>query len=87
MRDASYVTERKVCNNTGIEYLGVSVCNTNVPMAINNATLSDTQVTWYRYKTQRAADDCPPQVANTGIQTDSNWELIHTGKNLDMTPW
>ena len=86
MRDASYVTERKVCNNTGIEYLGVSVCNTNVPMAINNATLSDTQVTWYRYKTQRAADDCPPQVANTGIQTDSNWELIHTGKNLDMTP-
>jgi len=86
MRDASYVTERKVCNNTGIEYLGVSVCNTNVPMAINNATLSDTQVTWYRYKTQRAADDCPPQVANTGIQTDSNWELIHTGKNLNMTP-
>ena len=86
MRDASYVTERKVCNNTGIEYLGVSVCNTNVPMTINNGSLSDNQVTWYRYKTQRAAGNCPPDVANTGIETDGAWELVHTGKNLNMTP-
>ncbi|WP_455005316.1 T9SS type B sorting domain-containing protein [Capnocytophaga gingivalis] len=86
MRNEYYVTERKTCNNTGMEYLGVAVCNTMVPMAINNASLTDGQVTWYRYKTQRAVDDCPPAVNNTGIESDGAWELVHTGKNFNMTP-
>ena len=86
MRNEYYVTERKTCNNTGIEYLGVAVCNTTVPMVINNASLTDGQVTWYRYKTQRGVDNCPPAVNNTGIETDGAWELVHTGKNFNMTP-
>ena len=86
MRNEYYVTERKTCNNTGIEYLGVAVCNTTVPMVINNVSLTDGQVTWYRYKTQRGIDNCPPAVNNTGIETDGAWELVHTGKNFNMTP-
>ena len=41
---------------------------------------------WYRYKNQRAAADCPPEVNTRGIQNDANWELKGTGKNFDLTP-
>ena len=86
MRNAHYVTERKTCNITGIEYLGVGVCGTTQQLTITNGSLSDGQVLWYRYKNQRAAADCPPEVNTRGIQNDANWELKGTGKNFDLTP-
>ena len=86
MRDASYVTERKVCNNTGIEYLGIGVCNGTETLTITNSALTDGQVTWYKYKTQRAPGNCPPDVSHSGIQNDSNWQLVHTGKSYDLAP-
>jgi len=86
MRDASYVTERKVCNNTGIEYLGIGVCNGTETLTITDGALTDGQVTWYKYKTQRAPGNCPPDVSHSGIQNDSNWQLVHTGKSYDLAP-
>jgi len=86
MRDASYVTERKVCNNTGIEYLGIGICNGTETLTITNGALTDGQVTWYKYRTQRAPGNCPPDVSHSGIQNDSNWQLVHTGKSYDLAP-
>ncbi|WP_404980746.1 hypothetical protein [Capnocytophaga granulosa] len=64
MRDASYVTERKVCNNTGIEYLGIGVCDATQRLTINNSSLNDGQVLWYKYNHQVAVANCPPEVGN-----------------------
>jgi len=86
MRNAHYVTERKTCNITGMEYLGVGVCGTTQRLSITDGALTDGQVLWYRYKHQRAAADCPPEVNTSGIRSDANWELKGTGKNFDLTP-
>jgi len=86
MRDASYVTERKVCNNTGIEYLGIGVCDATQRLTINNSSLTDGQVLWYKYNHQVAVASCPPEVNNRGLANDTNWTLVHTGKIFDLTP-
>ena len=86
MRDASYVTERKVCNNTGIEYLGIGVCDATQRLTINNSSLTDGQVLWYKYNHQVAVASCPPEVNNRGLAYDTNWSLVHTGKIFDLTP-
>ena len=86
MRDASYVTERKVCNNTGIEYLGIGVCDAAQRLTINNSSLTDGQVLWYKYNHQVAVASCPPEVNNRGLANDTNWTLVHTGKIFDLTP-
>ena len=86
MRDASYVTERKTCNNTGLEYLGIGVCNGTETLSIVNGALSDGQVKWYKYNHQRAAADCPPDVSAAGVGSDGNWTLQHTGKTYNLAP-
>ncbi|WP_454981479.1 hypothetical protein, partial [Capnocytophaga granulosa] len=86
MRDASYVTERKVCNNTGIEYLGIGVCDAAQRLTINNSSLTDGQVLWYKYNHQVAVASCPPEVGNRGLANDTNWTLVHIGKIFDLTP-
>ncbi|WP_314151205.1 hypothetical protein, partial [Capnocytophaga granulosa] len=85
MRDAYYVTERKVCNNTGIEYLGIAVCNGTQPLTIEDATLSDNQVMWFKYNHQVTAGNCPPSVSNRGLENDPNWTHLHTGKLFNLT--
>ena len=85
MRNASYITERKTCNITGIEYLGFSVCNNSQSLVIDKATLSDSQVIWFKYNRQVAASDCPPSVAHSGIEGDSNWTRIGSGKTYNLT--
>ena len=85
MRDAYYVTERKVCNNTGIEYLGIAVCNGTQPLTIEDTTLSDNQVMWFKYNHQVTAGNCPPSVSNRGLENDPNWTHLHTGKLFNLT--
>jgi len=86
LRNAPYITEREVCNIDGKEYLGIAVCNGQQILTITDASLTDGQVTWYKYKIQRPkpTDGCPPVVLGGSIQSDSQWQLVHTGKSFTL---